>query len=862
MRSAVLEAAPTFAFGHHGGMGKFSRKKSRRPPPKRLKPPLFDMHKVLEERSTQAEAGFSQAYARIRSLLIRFAAEDVVLALNVSDLWPANVSAQVKHQLAFAIYVSIPPNEFGPAQLDSYDRFEEFSRELIEALPHFPNLEDFWPESDWGEVLFTDDIDARPCFYGGCVQRIPDFIEAIRILYGDGSEAMDDMRCARRMQAGVLESVPRPSETSPEDSGTGHIEVPPKWFWESLRFVLPIQVPPRLTAGLLATPGTPPKWRTAREFGDAVMSGEVVPWLGVRPAQLLVPLSLRNAPAVVLDFWSSRCKVTSAEASGRFSEFLAQRINPRSFIPGPLHVINRHRRATREVAAVLPGEETHYLVVFCEADELRHIDKSIAEIKGLVRESSDWGFVRPKTSDGFQLRNKEGEALMVNRLDVIVVVGYVTTKLVRLRVPKKKDLRIISIVDAITLFDAMKDIDELTHFWKYEAGLREMVGGMSDLADLFGSFRDSHGQIISGAVVPNMIMLDPHWGANWRYTQLMEHWGGAPRNFPDDRSAWDTYESRGNSSLRRVTARNAPRLAWSVRLGDCTVHFVLDVDLVGLQVEDGRVLETFTHCAADSLAERDALALSVVTLPYRRLVIECVSRDDALTTLPDAEAEIAAERDLLLHWQVIGDHAPGEMRARLVVNLARVLSCLQQAHDASFEAESAAALMDIISSHVRGRQLDGREREAFAQTADRRPRFVMQSFQRTVDVPDFGEPDKPTPENYKVARRKLAELLMAQGIAPGRYELDEAKKLINAARAAYRDLVHQRIRYFDRESLVRYCVKQADAASAEYDQRVIRHRQSLTHEVEYDREQARPKRTSNSRVNRATSGTQSKQRFF
>ena len=67
---------------------------------------------------------------------------------------------------------------------------------------------------------------------------------------------------------------------------------------------------------------------------------------------------------------------------------------------------------------------------------------------------------------------------------------------------------------------------------------------MSDLADLFGSFRDSHGQIIDGAIVPNMIMLDPHWGANWRYTQLREYWGEAPSNFPDDVSAWDAEASK------------------------------------------------------------------------------------------------------------------------------------------------------------------------------------------------------------------------------------------------------------------------------------------------------------------------------
>ena len=76
-------------------------------------------------------------------------------------------------------------------------------------------------------------------------------------------------------------------------------------------------------------------------------------------------------------------------------------------------------------------------------------------------------------------RNGQGATPSVASLEFIIVAGFVTTKAVRVRAPKK-ELRIVSIVDAITLLDAMKSIDELNRFWEYEAGLRKMgVGGMS-----------------------------------------------------------------------------------------------------------------------------------------------------------------------------------------------------------------------------------------------------------------------------------------------------------------------------------------------------------------------------------------------
>ena len=158
----------------------------------------------------------------------------------------------------------------------------------------------------------------------------------------------------------------------------------------------------------------------------------------------------------------------------RLSVFMAQRIEGGAFLPGPLHVIGRRGRSVRPVAAVLPSSDMHYLVVFCGADELPDIDKSIAEMKRLVRENADWGLVPSESLEGVQVRGRDGQPSTVDSLEVIIVVGVVTAKTMSLRIPRKRNYRIVSIVDAVTLFDAMKDVDELTRFWRYEAGLRAM----------------------------------------------------------------------------------------------------------------------------------------------------------------------------------------------------------------------------------------------------------------------------------------------------------------------------------------------------------------------------------------------------
>ena len=86
----------------------------------------------------------------------QYSAEDVLLALGVSDLWIPNISSQVKHHFALGVAVSMSPDQFLAAQkLDTYAAFSDFIGAVYKLLPGFPLLEDFVPEPDWGDFRVT-----------------------------------------------------------------------------------------------------------------------------------------------------------------------------------------------------------------------------------------------------------------------------------------------------------------------------------------------------------------------------------------------------------------------------------------------------------------------------------------------------------------------------------------------------------------------------------------------------------------------------------------------------------------------------------------------------------------------------------
>lgn len=817
-------------------LGKKKRKKPFRAPATKPHLPIA-MQRAMDQQLEKFELAFQESCDRTRAVLAHFHPGDVLTAVNILDLWQPNRASQVKHQLVFSLLVSMPATSFAHTRIAAYEDFARFCGALIEALPDFPMLEDYVPEADWGEVKVLLEHEPVAILHGGPVQRITDHIEAFRICHGNGSQAVADLECAIRLQGELLRQVPENFGNQAEEENPGHIEVPPLDFWGVMMPALK-QMPAvdQLRADYIAELGQSATWRDSSSFADAVMSGAALPWLAARIDGSLLAISLRNAAAVVIDLWAKAALDTPDRVATRLGDYVSKRIDGRSCLAGPLQLRSRRERVPLVIAAVLVDSPHYFLVVPVPPGQLAQAGKAVTAMRRVMR-NEDWGFQVPGKPDGFQLRNAEGEMPGPETMKIILVNTPVSTGFSSIK-PPCSDVRLMSLVDACMIFDSIESVDELARFWNYVDSLREFGGSpFSDLGDLFGSFRDAHAQIIEGAMVPNFLSLDPHWGESWRYKQLKAFWKLAPSIFPDEDSAWATHKLNGESSLRMATAKNAPRLSWSSKIGATTLHFILDVDAVGLEPQDGSMLELFLHCAADSIAERASIIESFLHLPYQRIALYCFSAAHLLASVGDEQMQQAVAMPLVTTWEAAPGGDAHSYQARLIVNLAKLAQELEDAEDARCEVACAVAVVEGLFAALGG-AMPAELREALAGTAGRLPRFTFTHALRTVDVPDFTQPQLPKLEDYKVARRDLAVLLKAQGVAPGTYMLEDAKALINPARVAYRDAVHTRIRALDRESLLRYCIEQYEALTASYDRKEIQIKQSLRHEVDYDREQS------------------------
>lgn len=605
------------------------------------------------------------------------------------------------------VCLSTPAEEFDETGfIASHDDLAAFLGKLRTIMPPFPMLEDFVPEADWGEVRVRGIAGFEPIFYGGSVERIPDFIEAFRMLTADDRQAETDMNLAVAIQRSLIESISSSQVGSAEAIRPGHWETPSADFWSVCRQVLP-SVQPKVQA-LISDAST---WTTAElgalglpnslsAFADIVMSKTALPLLFVRASGLQIPVAPRAATSTVLDLWSERAELSDAGALStlgrRISGYLSKRFRPHDVIPGPIRIVGTSGRFDFRLAAVLQSGDGFQFVLPIAEGDLPRLGRIERWIRSVVDDSDRWGLMLEDTRQIAELRNASGDLARSDRIDLLVVLARVSTQPSFLRVPEC-DAHVMGLPDFVSLFDSLKDGAELKRFWRYLDGTASLTGGLVGLVDHFAAFRDSHALLAPGAEEPTFIGLDPHWNSSWRFKELREFWANAPSRFPDDQCQWNVDASE--SDITCLKSKGPLMLAWSGSVGGCTFQAAMEINETDIDFDNGPLLELFVQCVVDALTRRGNLLIGLALFQRPQIVLWCdIDRD--LLPIRDDEVETTtrAAQPLLTGWIRLGAGTHGKLDVAVQVNVARLLTRIEDAKDASFEAECATAVVECLSA--------------------------------------------------------------------------------------------------------------------------------------------------------------------
>jgi hypothetical protein len=796
---------------------------------------MLELH-ASSERQAEIDLRFQRDVASVEAVLRMYVPFDAAVALAVSDLWPPNAASPIKHLFAWAVLLGLQSDPGDTHSIQTYEDFARFLTELYAVWPEFPMLEDCTIETDWGQVRVPLGDSYVSMFYGSSVERLPDFVQAFRITHAGNQAALADMDFAVALQADLISAVPTPVGASLPEPAHGYIELPPEEFWASC------------WPGLLSASARAAKWRanasaklvaamgaynaplTWASFGDAVLTGAALPFLGVSQDEMWVPVSLRSGPGVIIDQWAeagpSGVTAQTHKAVGRY---VANRL--RHVLVGPMELmVSRQEFPDLTVSCTATGGSKVHLFCACDHRSLEATGAAASAVYAALRRGGVLN-LRMDGRRGLAFGRGEQGSPGADDVQIVIVLTQSGTGFNMLDAPKRPT-RVMPLADLVSIFDGLEDMQELEQFWSFADAQRGTLSPLSRaLADLFGTFKDTHGVLVEGAINPTMIALDPHWGSGWRFRSLTEFWASAPACFPDGALGW--HVKRTAKGVVELCSRNRSEMAYSTQVGSCTVQTTVTIE-PELELEDAKMADMFAQMVIDTLHECAGDFQSEALFQRQQLVLACRIADGDRVDREQSPAPMENfERVVLSARAGAGNPARVELSLLSTAIQAGLNGALNAAFEARCLREALVACAASLGTAA-PQNLEARLAALGASPA----RYHLQVVERTIDVPDFANPVVPTQTEYKFARKALAVVMKEAGLEPGRYELKEAKVRIDAARERFRLHLEKRLAPLDREILAMACVEQHDGLLLARRLRETRVHQSRVHQVDYDRLEA------------------------
>lgn len=779
---------------------------------------------------------FQTLTSNLASFLKRYSPIDAIVAINILELWPSNISATFKQAILINTYLSIPEKGFRCKKpLNTYSEFDRFSKHLISLFPEFPMMEDYVPEIDWGEVKFEIENQYYNIFYGGCIERIPDFLQAFLIFHGDKSKAIDGVLYALKLQDHVINQLKYSIEL-PEIIEKGHMEVPHKDFWSLCKKVITdiSEAIGNVSDSLTVELGKERTYLSHSEFSIAFMQSQVNQSLFVNVSNQLYPFAIRNCISVVIDKPNSE-PVDTKKVSFELSNFINQRISTSSEVP--LQLFDSNEIYPTVVTSVFHHLDKFYFVIILDDDEDTAEDFERSLQKAI--QSNYWGFKKVGLPYAFNIKNKDDSENEISRkqVEILYLTGNVSTAMSMCSIPRTGVFFPFS--EFISIIDSIESVDELAEFIDFTNLHEEQIYlPMTSMVDKFATFKESNGILEKGAIKYELIALDPHSGSNWRYKHLSSFWGKLIVDIPDKTSKWIPKNSYDN--IQFLSANNMSKYTWSTKILNTTIHFLVRVDeFIHLPAINGRMINFFAESTVDSLSQRREIVSQLANInQYQTIIFTCLLDKDYLIDdagkMPSTNAKFFDS----LVWCLDSDVNSQDkcLEIRLSVNILAMKNELDNSRNSEFQGKLAKKILDIVYDINKSIMLD-RTIKLLEKSYENKTRVALGTIKRAFDSLESFHA-LPKLEHYIIARKELAKIIKDKGYKQERFELNEAKELINEISTEYLNVLQNNIQNFNKSKLIIKLLKNYDAYINFKHHQGHRSVQSLEHEVAFNREES------------------------
>lgn len=809
-----------------------------------------------------SEKTFAGSVESIKRLYRKYSAEELAAALFVSNLWLPNIASPAKHTLFAMTLSSMKPEEFQKTSaMKDYDDFQLFLEALYKLSPNFMMLEDYVPELDWGEIRFPFGTKKYRIFYGGDLENAYDFLTLFEIIYSPfdrrmkelaGRSPLDELGHALTLQDAIIGGISSQLSRKNIEISPGDVSIPSETFWrDATRTYESFDLNQIAGASLLrefsvTLGGLPIAMLSKNKVVEAVSDGMTFPSLFIEHEGRHFPILPRRMSGVLFDAWGGVLKrhqdalqgadtSLELEVAGGFYRFVRERFSKDEalFFVSACDGDQKSQEIVFPVA-IKSKDKLILFYILPPATDGKAISRKLAEVSPKLKEAVRLLQILPIRLN-CHLESKRAEFRSGALTPIIfIVIPQTSTGPCSIGIEQELPGRVEFMDSVLAILDEIYEAEQLSDFLDYLKMLdSSFMPPMSSLMDKFASFQDSHGVLIGGASEPDMVMLDPHWGSSYRFQSLVKFWSLYPERdlFGHPRS-WQIHEE-GLHRIR-LAARSFFGSVLYCQMGKA--HVFVTCPFHVMSYEQARVAIFLAECAEDNLYQyRDVVGTHRVFEDSCNLTVQFFPH--SLVTANPAFKHLHHLVPGTRFW--CADTAYTDERSvgiRIVFDAEAVQEAFLKVQDRSMEA---ALLLEIVQ------QLDSLHPDkanavivgAIEKGKGGKPRFKFGMTEKPASFPEFVEPCLPIDRDFKLAKKRVAELAKQEGLSEGKYDLAVAEEKLGALRKAMIVELNTAVTRYDFCRSIPLLLGWTDALANKREREKMMIRHSLEHEVDYSRDE-------------------------
>lgn len=457
---------------------------------------------------------------KIKIILEEYKREDVILSVYVISSWlPNNRASYYKLYILNNILINMEKKEYdNKLEIDSYEKFIIFCRELIEIMPQFEYIEDYVFENELGEITYFFEDKNYSVFGTGVYSNLYEYYPLFQVLYSylpKNEKYKNDFK-------NILEYLDRvigiiSINNSRKEIDRGNFEIPSYEYWENIyKNFDKIQ---EYCSNQMSTIVNFETSKVSKNIEEIESS-----WEECIPLPLSLKYNEKNFPVfsrelIINLLFYYKEKIRNLINDKNFYkgiklgivDYILNRFNDNSLVY-LLQIFNSNKEEI--IGSIIYDfgflvEDDLYLFFTTEIKDEPSLGKILEKEKEKILEN-DFTFISHFKNIIISLKKK------IKNIKFYKIIVKLSPDNEIIFLPK--NIEIITIQELFYIFDEIKELNE---YKDYEIFLEKYKSFIPiDRINYFSAFKMSKGELIKGAENYNKIVLDPNIAEEYRCESL------------------------------------------------------------------------------------------------------------------------------------------------------------------------------------------------------------------------------------------------------------------------------------------------------------------------------------------------------